>query len=98
MLLEILKRPFRRRSRWVTLGHFAPSWSAWLSYLIVDRWGLCKYNVALNRLDTHLYIVGRSGKGKSKFVEGFLWQLITLGQGCGLIDPHADLANNLLKM
>ena len=36
--------------------------------------------------------------GKSKFLEGLLWQLITQGQGCGLVDPHGDLANNLLKL
>jgi hypothetical protein len=54
--------------------------------------------VPLEKLDTHIYVVGRSGKGKSKFLEGFLWQLIGLGQGCGLIDPHGDLANNLLKL
>jgi hypothetical protein len=49
--------------------------------------GFSKYQVPLNRLNTHLYVVGRSGKGKSKFLEGFLWQLVHLGQGCGLIGP-----------
>lgn len=59
---------------------------------------LSKYTVPLEDLDTHIYVVGKSGKGKSKFLEGLLWQLITLGQGCGLIDPHGDLANNLLRL
>lgn len=59
---------------------------------------LWHYALPLDKLDTHLYVVGRSGKGKSKFLEGFLWQLINLDQGCGLIDPHGDLANNLLKL
>ena len=45
-----------------------------------------------------MYVVGRSGKGKSKFLEGFLWQLINHGYGCGLVDPHGDLADNLLKL
>lgn len=45
-----------------------------------------------------MYIVGRSGSGKSKFIEGLLWQLITAGQGCAFIDPHADSANHLLKL
>ena len=89
---------FSSRHRMVTLGHFGPAWPPWFTSLIVDRWGLCRYRLPVNRLDTHSYIVGRSGKGKSKFIEGFLWQLMTLGQGCGLLDPHADLANNLLKM
>jgi hypothetical protein len=60
--------------------------------------GLSKYTVPLKKLDTHIYVVGRSGKGKSKFLESLLWQLITQGQGCGFIDPHGDSANHLLKL
>ena len=60
--------------------------------------GLWKYAIPLEKIDTAMYVVGRSGKGKSKFLEGFLFQLIMLGKGCGLIDPHGDLANNLLKL
>ncbi|MCI0648014.1 MAG: hypothetical protein L0332_30805 [Chloroflexi bacterium] len=60
--------------------------------------GLLKWSLPLDELDTHIYVVGRSGKGKSKFLEGLLWQLINLGQGCGLIDPHGDLANHLLQL
>ncbi len=60
--------------------------------------GFAKYRIPLQKLNTHMYVVGRSGKGKSKFLEGFLWQLINHGQGCGLIDPHGDLANNILKL
>ena len=41
---------------------------------------------------------GRSGSGKSKFIEGLLWQLIIKNQGCAFIDPHADSANHLLKL
>jgi len=58
--------------------------------------GLFNYRLPLKELDTHLYVVGRSGKGKSKFLESYLWQLIHHGEGCGLIDPHGDLANDLL--
>ncbi|MBK8902028.1 MAG: type IV secretion system DNA-binding domain-containing protein [Anaerolineaceae bacterium] len=60
--------------------------------------GISKFSIQLQKLNTHMYVVGRSGKGKSKFLEGFLWQLINHGQGCGLIDPHGDLASNLLKL
>jgi DNA helicase HerA-like ATPase len=54
--------------------------------------------VPLDDLDTHIYVVGKSGKGKSKFLEGLLWQFVILGQGCVVIDPHGDFANNLLKL
>ena len=34
----------------------------------------------------HLYVIGMSGKGKSKILEYCLYQDIAAGRGCGLID------------
>lgn len=62
------------------------------------NFGWKRFSIDVDSLTTHLYVVGRSGKGKSKFLEGFLWQLIRHGCGCGLIDPHGDLADNLIKL
>lgn len=45
---------------------------------------------------THMYILGITGQGKSKLLEGMLFQDITAGRGCGLLDPHTDLAHDLL--
>lgn len=45
----------------------------------------------------HLYAIGMSGKGKSKFLEACLYQDIAAGRGCGLIDPHSLLADDLLR-
>jgi hypothetical protein len=39
-----------------------------------------------------------SGKGKSKLLEYCLYQDIASGRGCGLIDPHAQLADDLLRL
>src|SRR3954469_24151155 len=51
----------------------------------------------LNTFNSHLYVVGTSGQGKSKFLQSVLYQLATNSTwGCGLIDPHADLAKDLL--
>jgi type IV secretory system conjugative DNA transfer VirD4/TraG family protein len=44
----------------------------------------------------HLYVVGKTGKGKSKFLQYCLFQDIADGRGCGVIDPHADLVTDLL--
>ncbi len=44
----------------------------------------------------HLYVLGITGKGKSRFLEGLILQDILAGNGCGVIDPHADLVTNLL--
>jgi len=46
----------------------------------------------------HLYVIGKTGKGKSKFLQSGLLQDIAAGRGCGVIDPHADLINELLGL
>src|SRR5690242_6830239 len=50
----------------------------------------------LNSFNSHLYVVGASGQGKSKFLQQLLFQLATTGAGCCVFDPHADLASDLL--
>lgn len=45
----------------------------------------------------HLYIVGTTTKGKSKLMEHCLGQDILAGRGAGVIDPHGDLADDLLR-
>jgi len=45
-----------------------------------------------------MYVIGMSGKGKSKLLEHCLCQDITAGRGCGLIDPHSLLAGDLLRL
>ena len=59
--------------------------------------GLGKCLLPLESFDTHMYVVGKTKKGKSKFLEHIAYQLITLGQGCGLLDPHSDLVDDLLS-
>ena len=44
----------------------------------------------------HMYVVGKTGKGKSKFLQSCLFQDVLAGRGCGVIDPHADLVSDLL--
>jgi hypothetical protein len=39
-----------------------------------------------------------SGKGKSKLLEWCLYQDIAAGRGCGLIDPHSLLVDDLLRL
>lgn len=58
--------------------------------------GLLRCRLPLESFDTHMYIVGKTKKGKSKFLEHVAYQLITQGEGCGLLDPHSDLADDLL--
>ncbi len=45
---------------------------------------------------THCYCIGTTGQGKSKFLESLIVQDILAGRGCGLVDPHTDLARDTL--
>ncbi len=45
----------------------------------------------------HVYIIGRSGVGKSVLMTQMAIQDITNGSGIGVIDPHGDLVNDILE-
>ncbi len=53
--------------------------------------------VPLKARAAHTYVVGITGQGKSKLLEHMLFQDITQGRGCGLLDPHSDLASDTLR-
>jgi hypothetical protein len=40
----------------------------------------------------HLYVIGRTGTGKTTLLEHLVRSDIEAGRGCALIDPHGDLA------
>src|SRR4051812_44439290 len=58
--------------------------------------GLSPVTLDLDRFNSHLYVVGASGQGKSKFLQQLLFQLAVSGKGCGVFDPHTDLASDFL--
>ena len=43
----------------------------------------------------HCYVIGASGSGKTKFLEYLIRQDLAAGRGCGVIDPHGDLIEDL---
>jgi energy-coupling factor transporter ATP-binding protein EcfA2 len=45
----------------------------------------------------HLYIIGKTGSGKTTLLRNLVLQHIALGHGVGVIDPHGDLAGELLN-
>ena len=57
-----------------------------------------KFIFGIKRVDRrrHLYIVGKSGVGKSKLLELLIRQDITYGHGLCFIDPHGDEFKNIL--
>lgn len=44
----------------------------------------------------HLYVIGKTGSGKTTLLRNLLVQHISRGHGVGLIDPHGDLADDIL--
>ncbi|PJC37418.1 hypothetical protein CO046_00615 [Candidatus Peregrinibacteria bacterium CG_4_9_14_0_2_um_filter_53_11] len=45
----------------------------------------------------HLYVVGKSGTGKSKMLELLINEDIQAGHGVGVLDPHGDLVDSILR-
>jgi len=45
----------------------------------------------------HLYIIGKTGSGKTTLLRNLIIQHVAYGHGVGLIDPHGDLAEELLN-
>jgi len=45
----------------------------------------------------HIYIIGKTGSGKTTLLRNMILQHIALGHGVGVIDPHGDLAEELLN-
>lgn len=68
-----------------------------VSFGTIGRFGLRKLAIPITERHTHLYCIGTTGQGKSKFLEHLFVQDILAGRGCGLIDPHTDLARDTLS-
>lgn len=45
----------------------------------------------------HLYIIGKTGVGKSKLIELLALADIREGKGCVIMDPHGDLSEEMLR-
>ncbi len=45
----------------------------------------------------HMYIIGKTGTGKSQLLEEMIIQDIEAGKGCAVVDPHGDLIDGVLS-
>jgi energy-coupling factor transporter ATP-binding protein EcfA2 len=63
-----------------------------------EIWGsTVPFGISLPDLRQHIYVIGKTGSGKSTLLRNMIIQHIALGHGVGLIDPHGDLAEELLN-
>lgn len=46
----------------------------------------------------HIYILGKTGMGKSTLLMNMIFNDINCGNGCALIDPHGDLADRVCNL
>ena len=71
------------------------------SGLVLGRWWRLplspRVRVTASARTAHLYVIGMSGKGKSKLLEYCLYQDVAAGRGCDLINPHSRLIDDLLR-
>ena len=58
-----------------------------------------RYVFGIKRIDRrrHLYIIGKSGVGKSKLQELMIRQDIAYGHGVCAIDPHGEFIDDILE-
>lgn len=44
----------------------------------------------------HMYIIGKTGMGKTTLLENMIFSDIAAGRGVGIVDPHGDLAERVV--
>jgi len=57
-----------------------------------------KFGVKQDDRRRHVYIIGKTGMGKSTLLENMIFSDIHAGKGIAVIDPHGDLADATLRM
>lgn len=55
-----------------------------------------KFGIKEKNRRGHMYMIGKTGTGKSTLIENMIISDIKEGNGIALIDPHGDLAENIL--
>ncbi|OGY44120.1 MAG: hypothetical protein A2731_02910 [Candidatus Buchananbacteria bacterium RIFCSPHIGHO2_01_FULL_39_8] len=55
-----------------------------------------KFGIKKDDRRRHLYLIGKTGMGKSTVMENMIIQDIINGEGVALVDPHGDLAEKIL--
>ncbi len=62
------------------------------------RNGQHKFGIKLDDRRRHMYIIGKSGTGKSVLLENMIYADIRAGHGLAVVDPHGDLVEKILDL
>jgi len=55
-----------------------------------------KFGIKRQDRRRHMYLIGKTGTGKSTALENMIYQDIQMGHGVAIVDPHGDLAERAL--
>lgn len=61
------------------------------------RGKVIKFGLKRDDRRRHMYIIGKSGMGKTKLLENLVINDIKNGEGVAIIDPHGDFCNDILN-
>ena len=56
-----------------------------------------KFGIKTDDRRRHMYLVGKTGMGKSTVLENMIIEDIRAGKGVAVVDPHGDLAEKIVK-
>jgi len=77
--------PFNRKD-YIVLGSVNPYWLN------------LPYKIHISDCYNHMHVIGTTGKGKSKLLEHMIYQDAIFSRGVALIDPHGNLADDVLYL
>lgn len=55
-----------------------------------------RFGIKLDDRRRHMYVIGKTGMGKTTMLENMVLQDIHHGHGVGLVDPHGDFAEKII--
>lgn len=56
-----------------------------------------KFGIKTDDRRRHMYLIGKTGMGKSTVLENMIIEDIRAGRGVAVVDPHGDLAEKVIK-
>src|SRR3989339_1409146 len=56
-----------------------------------------KFGIKTDDRRRHMYIVGKTGMGKTTLMENMVLNDIYAGHGVGIVDPHGDMAEKIIN-
>ncbi|PIY93512.1 MAG: hypothetical protein COY69_01260 [Candidatus Magasanikbacteria bacterium CG_4_10_14_0_8_um_filter_32_14] len=58
---------------------------------------LCRFGIKTDDRRRHMYVIGKTGMGKTTMMENMVLSDIYKGHGVGIVDPHGDFAEKIIN-